>query len=88
VLVDDSVMPNRSPIHAGNRVLRKLGGVIRAERTNQGFSQEEFAWAAGIDRSYYGAIERGENNVTVLNLLKISEGLGLSVSEIFIRAKL
>lgn len=40
-----------------------------------GLSQEALADAAGIDRSHMGKIERGERNVTLLNLLKIAAAL-------------
>ncbi|NIT59301.1 MAG: helix-turn-helix domain-containing protein [Aliifodinibius sp.] len=45
-------------------MLVKLGGHIRQLRREKGYSQEGFAAAAGIDRSYMGAIERGERNIT------------------------
>jgi transcriptional regulator with XRE-family HTH domain len=65
-----------------------LGKAIRAVRKQQGYTQETFALEADIDRSYYGAIERGEFNVTVDTLVTIAAGLGLSVAELFERAKL
>jgi transcriptional regulator with XRE-family HTH domain len=68
-------MPNRSPAHSGDPALKRLGKAIRLARIQAGYSQEGFALDVGIDRSYYGAIERGENNVTVLNLVKISKAL-------------
>jgi transcriptional regulator with XRE-family HTH domain len=49
-----------------------LGEAIRATREQQGTSQEHFALAAGIDRSYYSAVERGEFNITLAVLLKIA----------------
>ncbi|MGA2455581.1 MAG: helix-turn-helix transcriptional regulator [Solirubrobacteraceae bacterium] len=56
-------------------IQQKLGAAIRAEREQQGFSQEGFAARAGIDRSYFGAIERGRFNVTLDTLAKIAKGL-------------
>jgi transcriptional regulator with XRE-family HTH domain len=53
-----------------------LGKHIRHLRQQKGYTQEAFAEAADIDRSYYGRIERGEHNVTYLCLLKIIRGLG------------
>jgi transcriptional regulator with XRE-family HTH domain len=38
-------------------------------------SQEALADHAGIDRSHMGKIERGERNVTLLNLAKLAEAL-------------
>jgi transcriptional regulator with XRE-family HTH domain len=48
-----------------------------------GISQEALAHQAGIDRSHMGKIERGERNVTALNLLRIAAALGVTVEEIF-----
>jgi transcriptional regulator with XRE-family HTH domain len=50
-------MTAKSPQH-------KLGEAIRASRNERGYSQEGFAAHAGMDRSYYGAIERGGFNFT------------------------
>ena len=44
-------------------------------RVERGYAQERFAAHAGIDRSYFGAVERGEFNITLANLLKIAAGL-------------
>ena len=38
-------------------------------------SQEEFAHAAGLDRSYVGSIERGEKNLSLRNLLRLAEAV-------------
>jgi transcriptional regulator with XRE-family HTH domain len=67
---------------------RALGDAIRAARKREGDTQESFAMRAGIDRSYYGAIERGEFNVTIDTLMTISVGLGISATELFKRAHL
>lgn len=59
--------------------LKRLGEAVRARRKALGLSQEALADAAGIDRSHMGKIERGERNVTLLNLIKIAAALnGLS----------
>ncbi len=67
---------------------RALGEAVRAVRKQRGLTQEAFALKAGIDRSYYGAIERGEFNLTVDTLLKVAAGLGISVADLFERAGL
>jgi transcriptional regulator with XRE-family HTH domain len=63
--------------------LISLGRQIRSLRKSKGFTQEGFATEAGLDRSYYGAIERGENNVASLNLIKIAQTLGVEVGDLF-----
>lgn len=56
-------------------VLAKLGGAVRAAREARQMSQEALADAAGIDRSHMGKIERGERNVTILNIARIAAAL-------------
>jgi transcriptional regulator with XRE-family HTH domain len=67
---------------------RALGDAIRAIRSEQGLTQEAFAIRTGIDRSYYGALERGEFNMTVDTLVTVANGLGVPASEIWRRAGL
>lgn len=80
-------MPKKSQ-HAGDPVLVALGRAVRNIRLQRGISQEVLAYDAGIDRSYLGGIERGEHNVAVMNLLKISACLGTTVAEIMRQARL
>ncbi len=63
--------------------LLKLGQQIRFIRETKGYSQESFAAEAGIDRSYMGGIERGERNISSLNLIKIAKALKVEVGELF-----
>jgi transcriptional regulator with XRE-family HTH domain len=65
-----------------------IGSAIRAIRTELGLTQEGFALKAGLDRSYYGAIERGEFNMTIDTLMSISRGLDVPAWEILSRAQL
>jgi transcriptional regulator with XRE-family HTH domain len=69
-------------------LLKRLGVVIRAQRHSQNLSQEALADAARIDRSHMGKIERGERNVTLLNLIKIAAALGTRPSVLLERAAL
>jgi len=63
-------------------LLKRLGATIRASRKAKDLSQESLADAAGIDRSHMGKIERGERNVTLLNLVRIASALGTKPSRI------
>jgi len=65
-----------------------LGRTVRSAREQSGYSQEAFAAHAGLDRANYGAIERGEFNVSVDTLVKIAAGLDISVGDLFRRASL
>ena len=60
-----------------------LGLQIRKLREEKGYSQEGFAAEVGLDRAYYGGVERGERNVAALNLIQISIALGVEVGELF-----
>ena len=63
--------------------LVELGKQIRALREESGLSQEAFATEAGLDRAYYGGVERGERNVASLNLIQIAITLKVEVGELF-----
>ncbi len=58
----------------------EFGRRVRALRSEQGYSQESFAAACDIDRSYMGQIERGEKNVTLHTMLVISGCLAVDPS--------
>jgi transcriptional regulator with XRE-family HTH domain len=60
-----------------------LGQQIRKARRAKGYSQEDFAMTAGLDRSYYGSVERGERNIAALNLMRIAMTLKVEVGELF-----
>ena len=62
--------------------LVKIGRLIRAARVAQGYSQEEFAAEAQLGRTYMGRIERGEQNLSVQNLIKISLTLQVEVNKL------
>ena len=67
--------------------LIQIGSKIRAIREARGISQEQMAMDAGLDRAYYGRIERGEVNVAALNLLKIAKSLEAEVGDFFPKIK-
>lgn len=64
------------------QLLKAFGRAIRVKRKAMGLSQEALADAAGIDRSHMGKIERGERNVTMLNIARIATALHAKPSEI------
>lgn len=80
-------MPNLSK-QRQNPALIALGSAIRDIRKQKGVSQEKLALLAEIDRSYMGRIERGDNNVAVLTLMKIGQALNISVAELMSNAGL
>jgi len=79
-------MARPSPIHAGDPALVGIGQTIRELRSAVEMSQEALAHEAGMDRSCMGGIERGEHNLTLINLLRICRCLRISASELLRRA--
>lgn len=65
------------------QTLLSIGAEIRLIRTQRGFSQESFARFVELDRSYIGGVERGERNLSALNLIKIATALEVPVGEFF-----
>lgn len=70
----------RSPSHA-------FGEAIRQIRSEKGLSQEDAALESGIDRAYYGHIERATKSPTLNTVWKIAEALKTQPSELFARAE-
>jgi transcriptional regulator with XRE-family HTH domain len=52
-----------------------FGTAVRRYRLRLKISQEELAERAGLDRSYIGQVERGETNISLLNLIRIADAL-------------
>ena len=65
-----------------------LGEAMRSARHDRGYNQEGLARRSGLDRSYYGAIERGEFNITMDTVAKVAAALALSISDLLRRARL
>jgi transcriptional regulator with XRE-family HTH domain len=63
-------------------ILRALGQRIRELRLKQGYSQESFADHCGVHRTFMGTIERGKSNLSFSNLVKVSQGLGITLSQL------
>ena len=63
-------------------ILHELGKRIRAQRNRIGLTQETLALVADVDRSYYGAVERGERNVTFTVLCRLCIALQCDVAKL------
>jgi transcriptional regulator with XRE-family HTH domain len=68
-------------------IKQKLGRAVRRLRSQADYSQESFAAAAGIHRTYMGLVERGRVAATVVTLEKIADALGLTPSELLAEAE-
>ncbi|WP_133140246.1 helix-turn-helix domain-containing protein [Legionella genomosp. 1] len=62
--------------------LIKIGDRIRDLRKAKGFSQESIADASSTGRTYMGRVERGEQNISIQNLIQIAFALNVSVGEL------
>jgi len=69
-----------------DRQFLAIGLVIRRHRENQKLTQESFATDQGMSQSYYGAIERGQHNLTLWNFFRIAEGLGVTPAQLLAEA--
>ena len=65
------------------KVQRRFGDRVRELRKKKGLSQEDLALACDLDRSYIGGVERGERNISLLNIQKIADALRVSARELF-----
>ena len=57
--------------------------VLELRKQKMSMSQEGLADVAGLHRTYVGAIERGERNVSLMNLYKLARALGVEVRDLF-----
>ena len=63
-------------------ICKKFGTRVRELRIAQGLSQEVFAQKAGLHRTYIGGIERGERNVSLINIEKIANVFDISMASL------
>lgn len=65
----------------------KFGKACREYREKMNISQEKFALSIGMDRTYYSSVESGKRNLSIQNIKKIADGLGISISELMEKAE-
>lgn len=65
------------------RVQKRFGERVRELRKKKGLSQEALALTCDLDRSYIGGVERGERNISLVNIQKIAKALGIDPKELF-----
>ncbi|MGD0433691.1 MAG: helix-turn-helix transcriptional regulator [Acetobacteraceae bacterium] len=67
---------------AKNTLQIRFGDRVREARKNLGLSQEELAHACSLDRTYIGGVERGERNISLINIHRIAAALHIKPSEL------
>lgn len=75
-------MPKLKPQVSEKSVLAKFGEQVRQKRTALKLSQEELAERAGVHRTYIGMIERAEKNITLGNIEKVANALGVPLHQL------
>ena len=64
------------------RFLRELGFRLREQRVRRQLTQEELAEQCGLHRTFIGSVERGERNVSLLNLRLIARALRAPLADL------
>lgn len=67
--------------------LRRLGARIREQRTALGLSQLELGRKCELHRTFIGSVERGERNLSILNLRIIARALRVRMNELLAEAE-
>lgn len=75
----------REPPVDADAVQAAFGRRLRTLRTKQGLSQEELAVRAGLHRTYVGSVERGERNISLVNIHVLAGALTVEVCALFDR---
>lgn len=67
---------------ASKSIATSFGERVRELRMRKGLSQEAFAAACGLDRTYISGIERGKRNVSLRNIALLAQTLSISISKL------
>lgn len=65
-----------------SEVRRRFGARLRVLRLDRGFSQEQLAFECGLNRTYVGSAERGERNVSLVNIHRLAAALKVPPEEL------
>ncbi|HEY1903028.1 MAG TPA: helix-turn-helix transcriptional regulator [Terracidiphilus sp.] len=71
------------PSRYEQEIQKRFGMRVRELRQKNRLSQEGLALACGLDRTYIGSVERGERNISLVNIHVIASALGVPVKELF-----
>lgn len=76
-------LKNKKENKMAKNILKSFGEEIKKLRTQQNLSQENLAEETGFHRTYIGMVERGERNISLLNIQKFSKALGIEIHQLF-----
>ena len=76
-------MKAKDKTKSGRQVCVALGARIRVLRTERRWTQEQLAGKAGLHSTYIGGIERGERNLTLVNLSKLAKAFSVPLGDLF-----
>ncbi|MFH1141087.1 MAG: helix-turn-helix transcriptional regulator [Chloroflexota bacterium] len=62
--------------------LRRFGENVRRNRVKEGLSQEALADLSGLHRTYIGGVERGERNISLVNIVRIARALNMALADL------
>jgi ribosome-binding protein aMBF1 (putative translation factor) len=65
-----------------NALQQTFGQIVRERRLSLGISQEKLAERAGLHFTYVSSTERGERNISLVNIAKLAKGLGCSIKDL------
>lgn len=64
-------------------IKKTFGQTCKFFREKINISQEKFSLSIGMDRTYYASVELGKRNISIINIVKICNGFGVSIHELF-----
>lgn len=70
------------PKPTSGKVRRVFAAQVRRIRTERGLSQERLADLTGLHRTYVGSVERGERNISIDNMERFAQALGVTVADL------
>lgn len=66
-----------------NKIKERFGKVLKKVRVAKGYSQEGLAELSGLHRTYISEVERGDRNLSLINIVKLCDSLDVTTSSFF-----